>query len=315
MIKVLTSGPLTTVQDLGRSGYQSIGVPESGPMDRFAARCANLLLGNMENLPLLEATLIGPTLQFEIGGKICITGGNFQPLLEGRPLENWKVEDVEKGNRLSFKGRKSGARIYIAFQGGISKSILDNVMGSVSTYIQGGFGGIRGRPIKKGDEIFLDDSIAQVPKITITPPDTFPETVNLRIIPGPQDKLFKEDALKVLTSSIYSVSISSNRVGIRLDGPSLSHKKRADVISDGTAFGVIQVPGDGQPIMLACDRGTTGGYAKIATVITADHSKLAQLIPGNTVTFEYSETKSALFEMDRIEEMIRQLLPDKTCLS
>ena len=305
MIKVLTPGPLTTVQDLGRSGYQSIGVPESGPMDRFAARCANLLLGNMENSPLLEATLIGPTLQFEEGGKICITGGDFRPLLQGRPLGNWKSEDVEKGNILSFKGRKSGARIYIAFQGGISKSILDNVMGSVSTYIPGGFGGIGGRPLKRGDEMFLDDVISEVPKITITPPDPLPETVNLRIIPGPQDNLFREDALKVLTNSIYSVSISSNRVGIRLDGPSLSHEKRADVISDGTAFGVIQVPGDGQPIMLACDRGTTGGYAKIATVITADHSKLAQLIPGNKVKFDYSETKSALFEMTKIEELIR----------
>ena len=129
--------------------------------------------------------------------------------------------------------------------------------------------------------------------------------MNLRIIPGPQDNLFREDALNVLTNSIYSVSISSNRVGIRLDGPSISHEKRADVISDGTAFGVIQVPGDGQPIILACDRGTTGGYAKIATVITADHSKLAQLIPGNKVSFDYSETKSALFEMTKIEGMIR----------
>ena len=305
MIKVLSPGPLTTVQDLGRSGYQSIGVPESGPMDRFAARCANLLLGNTENSPLLEATLIGPTLQFEVGGKICITGGNFRPLLEGQSLGNWKVVNVEEGNRLSFKGRKSGARIYLAFQGGISRSILDNVMGSVSTYIPGGFGGIRGRPLKKGDEIFLDDSISDVPKITITPPDSLPEIVNLRIIPGPQDNLFNEDALKVLITSTYSVSISSNRVGIRLEGPSLSHKKRADVISDGTAFGAIQVPGDGQPIILACDRGTTGGYAKIATVITADHSKLAQLIPGNMVRFEYSETKTALFEMTKVEEMIR----------
>lgn len=305
MIKVLSPGPLTTVQDLGRSGYQSIGVPESGPMDRFAARCANLLLGNTENSPLLEATLIGPTLQFEVGGKICITGGNFRPLLEGQSLGNWKVVNVEEGNRLSFKGRKSGARIYLAFQGGISRSILDNVMGSVSTYIPGGFGGIRGRPLKKGDEIFLDDSISDVPKITITPPDSLPEIVKLRIIPGPQDNLFNEDALKVLITSTYSVSISSNRVGIRLEGPSLSHKKRADVISDGTAFGAIQVPGDGQPIILACDRGTTGGYAKIATVITADHSKLAQLIPGNMVRFEYSETKTALFEMTKVEEMIR----------
>ena len=225
--------------------------------------------------------------------------------MEGRPLSNWKAEDVKKGNILSFKGRKSGARIYIAFQGGISKSILDNVMGSVSTYIPGGFGGIGGRPLKRGDEMFLDDAISEVPKITITQPDSLPETVNLRIIPGPQDNLFREDALKVLTNSIYSVSISSNRVGIRLDGPSISHEKRADVISDGTAFGVIQVPGDGQPIMLACDRGTTGGYAKIATVITADHSKLAQLIPGNKVSFDYSETKSALFEMTKIEGMIR----------
>jgi biotin-dependent carboxylase-like uncharacterized protein len=170
-------------------------------------------------------------------------------------------------------------------------------MGSVSTYVTGGFGGLKGRPLKPGDELFVSESNHFIPNLSISPPSLASKNVVLRVIFGPQENLFTEKGKKRLTSSTYTTSVRSNRVGIRLEGPTISHVNGADVISDGTAFGTIQVPGDGLPIILASDRGSTGGYAKIATVITADHTKLAQLMPGNSVQFKRVDFKDAITAM------------------
>ena len=250
MIKVLQPGTFTTVQDFGRFGYQRFGVPESGAVDKLALRCANLLVGNPENSPLLESTLFGPRLQFDSDTIISITGGDLGPLLDQKPVRNWSAINVAAGSILSFEGPRS-------------------------------------RALRQGDTLYMGEpSSSGVAVQRIETPPTYTGNSLLRILLGPQHNLFPEESIAILSEGQYTVSVNSDRMGIRLEGSPLVHKGSADVVSDGTAFGAIQVPGDGLPIILAADRGTTGGYAKIGTVITADHAKMAQLVPGNTISFD-----------------------------
>ena len=295
MINVLQPGTFTTVQDFGRFGYQRFGVPESGAVDKLALRCANLLVGNPENSPLLESTLFGPRLQFDSDTIISITGGDLGPLLDQKPIRNWSAINVAAGSILSFEGPRSGARAYISFSGGLSCENLEVVMGSTSTYVPGTFGGVEGRALRQGDTLYMGEpSSSGVAVQRIENPPKYTENSLLRILLGPQHNLFPEESLAILSEGQYTVSVNSDRMGIRLEGSPLVHNDSADVVSDGTAFGAIQVPGDGLPIILSADRGTTGGYAKIGTVITADHAKMAQLVPGNTISFNIVTKSAAL---------------------
>ena len=309
MIEILKAGTLTTIQDSGRTGYQELGVPETGAMDKFSFRCANLLIGNHENAPAMEAVLFGPEVKFSDDSFIAITGGDLSPTIDGTKVNLWETLPVSAGSILSFTGPTgNGIRSYISISGGFSGDKIRSVMGSYSTYLPGGFGGNEGRALKEGDVLHTGMAEKKFEGgLFLENPPYFGDDETLRIIPGPQDGMFAPAALQTLISSSYEITPNSDRMGCRLDGPILEHLDGPDVISDGTAFGVIQVPGDGKPIILLSDRGTTGGYTKIATVISADRSKLAQLIPGESVNFEVVNQEKAVNLLKEQERLLSSL--------
>lgn len=308
MITVIQPGTFTTVQDLRRVGFQSAGVPECGAVDKFSMRCSNLLVGNLESEPVLEITLFGPQITFANPAIVAVTGANLSPRLDGEPVENWTSFSVPAGGILSFGGPVTGARSYLSFAGGIRSSSVAEVMGSYSTYVPGGFGGLGGRPLKAGDELEIGETnVNEFRQREFSSHPQFSEDALLRVLLGPQNHLFTDDSIQLMSDSDYQVSVDSDRMGIRLEGAPLTHLNSPDVVSDGTAFGTIQVPGSGLPIILSADRGTTGGYPKIATVISADHSKLGQLLPGNTVRFSVVSRELALKALREQERMLDSL--------
>jgi len=292
-IEVIDGGFLTTVQDLGRQGYQRFGVPVSGTMDQYSMRIANLLVGNDEGSAVLEITMLGPTLMFLSKSRVALAGADLGAEIDGNPLGSWRSVDIAKGSTLSFSGRMSGVRAYLAISSGLD---VPETMGSRSTSIRESIGGIQGRSLLKGDFLTAFHSISDLPLISVPKHHiyTYSDKQRVRVILGPQQENFTKQGISTLLSGSYEISNDCNRIGIRLVGPKLSHKSGADIISDGTSFGSIQVPGDGIPLILMADRGTTGGYAKIATVITPDLWKLSQSLPGNTLTFESVTVESAV---------------------
>lgn len=286
-ITVVRPGWLTTVQDLGRYGYQQYGVPVSGAMDRRSFIIANRLVGNRDQDAGLEITLKGPELLFATDSVIAVTGADLTPSVNGIGIPVWTSVRVERGSRLTFGPRRAGARSYVAIAGGIEVPV---VLGSRSTHISSRTGGMAGRALAQGDVLIGG---RPVPHTRATIGRGVPEKLRpvystlptLRILPGPQHASFPEHALDLLTASPYRLSNQSDRMGYRLEGPKLAHRGLGQWISDGTAMGALQVPPDEQPILLMADRQTTGGYPKIAVVISADLHLAAQLLPGETVAF------------------------------
>ena len=314
MISVIQPGTFTTIQDLGRVGYQNIGVTESGAMDQFALRCANILVGNPDHYAGMEVTLFGPELEFHEDHFISITGADLLPIIDGERVSLWETIKVRSGQKLVFKGpQKNGIRCYIAFGGGIDGGAVKEILGSRSTYVQGKLGGYEGRALMTGDEIITGNDF-DPPSDTkyLKEIPSYSDDVVLRVILGPQEDKFVKESVDTLLSNNYIVSANSDRMGYRLEGPSLKHLEKADVISDGNAFGVIQVPADGLPIILGADRGTTGGYAKIATVITADRGQMAQMVPGSQLRFEEISLEDALCEYSKQEQILENLITGTT---
>lgn len=276
---------LTTVQDKGRYGYQKYGVTVSGAADSWSMKVANVLIGNEENCAGLEITLLGPQIQFCRDTFISICGGNLGPLLNGRPVPMWQGLRVRCGQLLTFTGRISGCRAYLAVSGGID---VPMVMGSRSTFLRGAIGGVSGGWLKEGDVLYGGTPPA-TPRLTKLDPGCRPvlerKEWELRVIMGPQAHCFTEEALEVFQSREFTVSLNTDRMGIRLEGRPLEHKDGADILSEAVSFGTVQVPAHGQPIILMAESQTTGGYAKIAGVITVDHSFAAQCIPGDKILF------------------------------
>ena len=280
---------LTTVQDLGRYGYQCYGVPVAGAMDPFALQAANALVGNSLGEAVLEITITGPTLRATESCLIAITGADLSFRANGRSLPSWMAVFVRRGWIIEFGERKRGCRAYLAVAGGID---VPPIMGSKSTYLRGGFGGFQGRALEEGDLIplgkpafhplSLAGRVFQTGRIP-----NYSDSPEVRVVLGPQDDYFTGEGIATFLSSEYKVSPTSDRMGYRLQGPEIDHKGQADIISDGIALGSVQVPADKQPIVMMADRQTTGGYPKIATVISADILLLAQCMPGaSTVTFK-----------------------------
>ncbi len=268
-IEVLDGGLLTTVQDLGRFGAQQYGVPVSGAMDAWALRAANRLVGNHEGAAALEITLAGPVLRFDGPGVIALTGGDLGARLDGRPLDPWQSVGVPPGAELSFAGARDGLRAYLGVAGGIDVPL---VLESRSTLLKARLGGFMGRALAAGDRVPVGPGDMasgrtgwRLPR-TLVPAYGHSHTV--RVVMGPQDDAFTEDGIRTFLSGSYTLAPQSDRVGCRLTGPRIAHRRGADIVSDGTAFGSVQVSGDGLPIVLMADRGTTGGYTKIATVAT-----------------------------------------------
>lgn len=285
-IRVLKAGMLTTVQDLGRNGYQSQGFSVAGVMDVRSFKIANLLLDNPENEAVLEFTLIGPTLQFTSDTIIAITGGDFQPTINGEPAPMYTALYMKRGDILKFGSARTGSRGYIAFSSYLDIPV---VMGSRCTNLKSKIGGYKGRKLKDEDYIGFRIKRRYLPfflsrKLDLDEFDE--EEVTLRVVLGPQDNMFTKQGIHTLLSETYTVTSDFDRMGCRLEGPFIASKNGSDIISDGIAFGSIQVPAHGKPIILLADRQTTGGYAKIATVATVDIPKLVQRKTDHKIRFK-----------------------------
>lgn len=306
-IRVLKPGMLTTVQDFGRYGYQSQGFSVAGVMDRRSFRIANLLLDNPENEAVLEITLIGPTLQFTSETIIAITGGDFTPTINGEPAPMYTAIYMNRGDVLKFGSARTGSRCYVAFSSYLDVPV---VMGSRCTNLKSGIGGFRGRKLMEDDYIGFRIKRRYLPFFLsrkLEPDDYDQDKAVLRVVMGPQDDRISHQGIETFLNSEYTVTSDFDRMGCRLDGPFIAPKETSDIISDGIAYGAVQVPSHGKPIVLLSDRQTTGGYAKIATVITADIPKLVQRKTDHRIRFEAVSVQEAqhiyLKELHDIEEL------------
>lgn len=309
-MKVLKPGLLTTIQDLGRYHYQKYGVIISGGMDSFALRISNLIVGNEEDEAVLEITLQGPTLQFEEEISIAICGASLSPTLDGEAVPEWGPIRVKKGSILSFGEPLAGCRSYLAVSGGF---VVPEVMESKSTFLRAGIGGAFGRALMAGDSLHVRKHAIQRPPFqgftgAQTPtagerstswfvssnvfPHYAPEPV-VRFIRGREFDLFSRESQRDFLSEAFLVTPSSDRMGYRLSGPALSLKSPVNLLSSAVVSGTVQVPSDGQPILLMSDHQTTGGYPMIAHVITVDLPVLAQMKPGDKVRFAETSIEEA----------------------
>jgi biotin-dependent carboxylase-like uncharacterized protein len=281
-LTVIRPGMLTTVQDLGRWGYQASGVPVAGPMDAYSHRAANLLLGNREDAAALEITLIGPELE-AAGAMTCATaGGEFAVSVNGVAAPHHQPFEVPDGARIRVAARHRGARMTLAVRGGFD---LPPVFGSRAQSVIARMGPFDGRPLTAGDVLPIGHNVGVRGSGTPLPLAVPDGGAKLRVVLGPHEARFTPQALDTLLSARFIVTPNSNRMGYRLEGPPLQHSAGADILSDATPVGSLQVPGSGQPILLMADRQTTGGYPKIATVITADLPLAGQLAPGDWIEF------------------------------
>lgn len=310
-IKVLQAGFLATIQDLGRYGLQKYGVIVGGAMDIFAVRMANILVGNKENEGTIEITMFGTKLLFNEAHLIAITGGCLQPTIDDKPVLMWRPILVKKGQVLQFNGIKSGARAYIAFAGGLN---VPKVMNSKSTYIPAKLGGFKGRQLQKGD-ILTCGEISNQAKYFVSQLEAmkipFSWSVNhasfytcrkpqsIRIIQGAEFEKFNDKSQQAFVETLYTLTVHADRMGYQLKGAKLQLKEKFELLSEGVTYGTIQVPSNGQPIILMADRQTTGGYPKIGQVISVDLPRLAQLQPNQQIKFE-------VVSIDEAENLLMQ---------
>lgn len=309
-IRVAAPGLLTTVQDLGRRGFQKYGVPVCGALDAVSMRIANILVGNPETLAGLEITFAAPELVFGRDAVIALAGAGFVPVVNGVEARAWESVRVPAGAAVGFRAPSDGVRAWLAVDGGVDVPV---VMGSRATDLKGGFGGHEGRALREGDVLPLGhprhpapDKPARLPE-GISRQPTYGQSFEIRAVLGPQNDRFSDAGIAAFLGSEYAVSPDADRTGYRLDGPKIERADDLDIISDGTALGSVQVPGAGTPIILLADRGTTGGYAKIATVISPDIGLLAQAMPGAKIRFRavsVAEAREALLEQ---EAMMREI--------
>jgi antagonist of KipI len=290
-LKVIRPGMLTTIQDLGRWGWQGSGVPVAGPMDPYSHRAANRLVDNDDGAAALEITLIGPELEADAEIVCAVAGAPFGLTVDGRRVPMHAPFAMRPGARLRFGARAAGARAALAVRGGFD---VDAPFGSRATSLISATGPLGGRPLQAGDVLPVGHRGSHrnwralrpaanpgVPAHLVVPRGG----ARLRVIRGPHEQMFTPAAYETLFESRYTVTARSNRMGYRLDGATLQHAGAADVLSDATPLGSIQVPAAGTPILLMADRQTTGGYPRIGTVITADIPLAGQLAPGDWIEF------------------------------
>jgi antagonist of KipI len=300
-MRIIRPGLLTTVQDRGRFGYQDRGLAVSGAMDGYSLRAANILVGNEPNAAALEITLAGPEIEFEFTATVAVSGARFRLAIDGEPMPSHAAFVVRAGGRLVFGERLAGTRAYLAVAGGIG---VPSVLASRSTDLASRLGGHEGRPLKAGDRLPVDVQASLAGGTRRSPkPLALPAgPAHLRVLPGPHADFFDRPAFDALSSVAgFTISPRSNRTGYRLDGQAIE-RKAGELLSCATAPGALQVPGSGSPVLLMADRGTTGGYPVIATVITADLPLAGQLAPGDRVRFSpcgLDEALGALRQRER----------------
>ena len=312
-LEILKPGLLTTIQDTGRHGFQKDGIIVSGAMDTFALRVANLLVGNAQHEAALEITLTGPTIRFTQDQLIALSGADLSPTINGESIAMWRPIHVRQGSTLAFKAPKRGCRSYLAVAGGLD---LPQVMGSYATYLRAGIGGFRGRALHAGDLIPCRNCDEQgttqsFTSSTWTPdPQLYPNyqpSPVIRAIKGPEFELFSETSRSQIWTERFQVSVQSDRMGYCLQGVSLYLEEAAELISTAVTFGTVQVPPEGKPIVLMADHQTTGGYPRILQVISADLPILAQVVPGQTISFEEVTLEEAQQLYIRQEQHLAQL--------
>lgn len=301
-ITVLNPGLLTSIQDLGRVGFQKYGVIVSGAMDSYSLRLANILVGNREGEAALEITLVGPALMIHKGSAFVITGADISPTIDGKCVPMWRPVYLNKDSILKFGTCKSGCRVYLAFAGGFK---ISEIMGSKSTYIRAGIGGYKGRALEKDDILELENpkkkSIDIINKLSkqlsmnkFISSNWFIrgmenencEVTTIRVIRERQFENFTEESVNDFFHSYFNISIKCDRMGYCLSGTKLKLKEPLEMISEAVYFGTIQVPPDGNPIILLADRQTTGGYPKIAQIVSVDIHKIVQLKPNEKIMFK-----------------------------
>ncbi|MDQ6672834.1 MAG: biotin-dependent carboxyltransferase family protein [Chloroflexota bacterium] len=311
MLEVISPGLLTSVQDTrGRPEFQRYGVPVGGAIDPFSASAANVLVGNTSEAALLEVTLAGPTLRFGTSTAFALAGADLSASLDGQPIAPGWSWLGRAGSTLSFGDRRTGARAYLALAGGLAVPV---VLGSRATDLRAGFGGLAGRPLRAADRLPLASSVDVVSRCgwhlagAALAPGARERQV--RVLPGPHLSRFVGGALDQLCAEPWEISAQADRMGYRLVGTPLRHKHRADVASLGLPVGAIQVPGDGEPIVLLADHQPTGGYTVVACVIRADLPLLAQRAPGDVVQFartEAEEARAALMAQNRALQAVER---------
>jgi antagonist of KipI len=285
LLVVESAGLQTTVQDFGREGFGALGVSASGAADAVALRLGNLLLENKAGTPALEMTLTGGTFLFPDGAVICLAGANFGAQVDGKALELWRPHAIMPGKRVVLGATRDFARCYLCVAGGIG---VAEFLGSASTHLLSGLGGWEGRALRKGDVLPLGGLEKNIrrrkPRAGVL--EQLKPEKTLRVTLGPQSDWFLEEAWRTMTSAEFMVSEDSNRMGLRLDGPRLAARGKAEMISEGTPLGAIQFTPSGQAIILFVEQQTTGGYPKIANVIGADLHCVGQLRPRDKIQFE-----------------------------
>ncbi|HLX46438.1 MAG TPA: biotin-dependent carboxyltransferase family protein [Bryobacteraceae bacterium] len=284
MIQVQSPGMFTTVQDLGRFGYGPLGVSPSGAADPIALRLGNLIVGNPQSAAALEMTILGGTFVFPEGGVVALAGSDFGPTVDGAAVRTWAAIEIRPGQTLRTGPTRSGARCYLCVAGGIEVKLL---LGSASTHILTGLGGFEGRPLKKGDVLVTGKPFNQPRAVPRSILEKLQPRKTLRATVGAQTGWFSTASVARFYESAYIVTEDSNRMGLRLQGAELETPHSGQMTSEGVSLGAIQVPAGGQPIILFVEQQTTGGYPKIANIISADMPSIGQLRPRDEVRFEF----------------------------
>ncbi|SHJ71376.1 5-oxoprolinase subunit C family protein [Paramaledivibacter caminithermalis] len=310
-LRVNNPGLLTTIQDDGRIGYEKYGMPTAGAMDILSLQLGNILVGNDRYEAAAEITFIGPEIEFYENLIIAITGADISPTINGKEIEMYSTVYINKGDILRFGTLKKGCRAYLAVSGGFD---LPQIMNSKSTYLRGKLGGVEGRKLKKGDILQVNINkgykylgVRRIPKNFIP---YYGSQYTVRVIMGPEDYRFTGKGIETFLNSEYTLSNQCDRMGYRLNGPKIEHRNGADIISGGITLGAIQVPGHGEPIIMMADRQTTGGYTKIANVISVDIPYLAQLKAGDRVRFQQINIEEAQTLLKEREEKLLKLVYD-----
>jgi antagonist of KipI len=337
-IEILKAGPLCTVQDGGRTGYQALGYQESGAMDKYAMYSANILAGNTasyRNDAVLECTLAGITARFDAPAVIALTGADMSPAINDKAVLRYAPLFVRAGDTLTMGMAVKGLRGYLAIYGGIS---IPAVMGSRSTGLKTRMGGLDGRALQNGDVLPVGKTARESEMIMRRIRREFrgvspladgwewlrgeaplrrfsgSESITLlRIVPGPQEEAFTPAGIEIFSRGVYTLTTDCNRMALKLDGPAVETIKGSDILSDGIVDGSVQISSKGMPIIMTADHQTTGGYAKIGTVIRADLPAAAQMKPGDRVGFRFVTPeagilawRNAFFEMEKLKERIRK---------
>jgi antagonist of KipI len=295
LIEVRAPGLLTTVQDLGREGFGPMGVSASGAADAVSLRIGNRLVGNAEGVAGLEMTLLGGTFFFRETAVVALTGADFAPTLDNAPVPSWSSVEIRAGQTLLMGPTQTGARCYLCVRGGID---VKRFLGSASTHLLSGLGGFEGRALRKGDVLrvgrasegfrtFRKRNLARRALEKLAPRKV------LRVTAGPQSDWFSAETRRMFYPGTYRVAEDSNRMGLRLEGAALAPVSGGEMISEGVSLGAVQITAGGLPIILFVEQQTTGGYPKIANVISADLSSLGQLRPRDEVRFELVEMETA----------------------